>query len=49
MGGTGVFTNAHGNVKFTYSNNSTATDVIREVDIHVFYTPETQRTVSIPC
>lgn len=46
-GGTGVFTNAHGTIKFTTSQSSTSTDAIREVDIHVFYTPDTPTTVSI--
>jgi hypothetical protein len=44
-GGTGVLTNAHGTAKFTSSQSSTSTDAIREVDIHVFYTPETPTTV----
>nr|TKV93934.1 hypothetical protein SEVIR_9G262500v2 [Setaria viridis] len=41
MGGTGVFTNAHGtiNYKDVQSTVSSITDVVRELDIHIFYTP----------
>uniref|UniRef100_A0A0E0AUF3 Dirigent protein n=1 Tax=Oryza glumipatula TaxID=40148 RepID=A0A0E0AUF3_9ORYZ len=39
-GGTGTFASAHGTIKFTNSQSSTATDDIRELDIHVFHTPE---------
>ncbi len=45
-GGTGTFASAHGTIKFTNSQRSTATDDIRELDIHVFHTPET--VVSTP-
>ncbi|CAL4994821.1 unnamed protein product [Urochloa decumbens] len=38
-GGTGTFTNAHGTVKFSTSVGSA--EIIHELDIHVFYTPET--------
>ncbi|EAZ06679.1 hypothetical protein OsI_28925 [Oryza sativa Indica Group] len=39
-GGTGTFASAHGTIKFMNSQSSTATDDIRELDIHVFHTPE---------
>jgi hypothetical protein len=39
-GGTAAFAGAHGTIKFTTSPSSTATDAIRELDIHVFHTPE---------
>lgn len=45
-GGTAAFASAHGTIKFTNSPSSTATDAIRELDIHVFHTPET--AVSTP-
>ncbi|KAJ1295776.1 hypothetical protein BS78_01G248300, partial [Paspalum vaginatum] len=43
MGGTGAFTNAHGiiNFKSVPSTVSSITDNVRELDIHIFYTPET--------
>ncbi|OEL31247.1 hypothetical protein BAE44_0007734 [Dichanthelium oligosanthes] len=42
MGGTGAFTNAHGNIKYkdVQSTMSSITDVVKELDIHIFYTPE---------
>ncbi|CAN6299471.1 unnamed protein product [Urochloa humidicola] len=47
MGGTGVFTNAHGTIKYTdvQSTVSSITDNVRELDIHIFYTPETSAEV----
>ncbi|XP_006659330.1 pterocarpan synthase 1-like isoform X2 [Oryza brachyantha] len=38
-GGTAAFGSAHGTIKFTESQSST--EIIRELDIHVFHTPET--------
>jgi hypothetical protein len=35
-GGTAAFASAHGTIKFTNSQSSTATDAIKELDIHVF-------------
>jgi hypothetical protein len=48
MGGTGVFTNAHGTIKYrdVQSTDSSITDNVRELDIHIFYTPETATEVS---
>ncbi|CAD6212558.1 unnamed protein product [Miscanthus lutarioriparius] len=42
MGGTGTFTNAHGNIKYNdvQSTESSITDVVKELDIDIFYTPE---------
>jgi len=39
-GGTVAFASAHGTIKFINSESSTATDCIKELDIHVFHTPE---------
>ncbi|RCV37534.1 hypothetical protein SETIT_8G071100v2 [Setaria italica] len=39
-GGTVAFASAHGTIKFINSQSSTATDAIKELDIHVFHTPE---------
>jgi len=39
-GGTAAFASAHGTIKFINSQSSTATDAIKELDIHVFHTPE---------
>ncbi|RLN43063.1 benzothiadiazole-induced protein-like [Panicum miliaceum] len=43
VGGTGAFTNAHGTIKYTdvQSTVSSITDNVRELDIHIFYAPET--------
>ncbi|XP_066341974.1 pterocarpan synthase 1-like [Miscanthus floridulus] len=42
MDGTGTFTNAHGNIKYNdvQSTESSITDVVKELNIHIFYTPE---------
>lgn len=47
IGGTGTFANAHGLIKFREvpSTVSRITDVVRELDIHIFYTPETSANV----
>ncbi|KAF8720496.1 hypothetical protein HU200_023742 [Digitaria exilis] len=47
MGGTGTFANAHGIIKYrdVPSTVSSITDIVRELDIHIFYTPETSAEV----
>ncbi|KAL6619926.1 hypothetical protein ACP70R_035068 [Stipagrostis hirtigluma subsp. patula] len=40
-GGTRIFANAHGTVKFSISMGSGNTDIVYKLDIHVFYTSET--------
>ncbi|KAF8722789.1 hypothetical protein HU200_021914 [Digitaria exilis] len=47
MGGTGTFANAHGIIKYrdVPSTVSSITDIVRELDIHIFYTLETSAEV----
>uniref|UniRef100_K3ZMS5 Dirigent protein n=1 Tax=Setaria italica TaxID=4555 RepID=K3ZMS5_SETIT len=44
-GGTVAFASAHGTIKFINSQSSTATDAIKELDIHVFHTPEATHVI----
>ena len=46
IGGTGEFTKAHGTIKYKMDPASNIEDGIRELDIHLIYTPNYPQAVS---